>query len=94
MTEPEQTHYHLCQSIRGPLTNWNLKDWRNALKWISDSDGKPFSGVAALKQSFLDELALGHEVVPIGVCGNFDWKEGCLGHPTESEPIERPTAPK
>ena len=77
------TNYHLCQSVRGPLTNWTPKQWKRATQWIKKNDGTAYEPFE-LKQAFLDELARGHEVVPIGECDNFDWKEGCKGHPTES----------
>ncbi len=70
---------HLSQSIRGPLTNWTPLDWKNATKWIHKEDGSNYEPFE-LKQAFLDELAKGHEVVPIGKCDNFDFKEGCKGH--------------
>lgn len=28
----------------------------------------------------MDKLAAGHEVIPVGDCDNFDFKEGCQGH--------------
>jgi hypothetical protein len=77
------TNYHLSQSIRGPLTNWDNNDWANATQWITKNDGGKYT-VLELKQQFLDELAKGHEVVPIGECDNFDWKKGCLGHEVKS----------
>jgi hypothetical protein len=80
----ETKHYtlHMCQSITGPLMNWKKRDWQKATKYIFKNDGSRFTA-DALKQSFLEELALGHEVVPIGECDNFDWKKGCQGHPVE-----------
>lgn len=70
----------MCQSIEGPLMNWGKKEWKNALKYISDENGKPYASIDALKHAFLDELAKGHKVVPIGDCDNFDWEHGCRGH--------------
>lgn len=73
------TRVHLCQSIRGPLTNWKARDWRNATKWITKNDGSSYTP-EELKQAFMDELAKGHEVIPLGECDNFDFKTGCKGH--------------
>jgi len=72
---------HMCQSIEGPLMNWGQREWKQALKYMNKEDGSPFSSVNELKQAFLDELAKGHKVVPIGDCDNFDWEHGCKGHP-------------
>lgn len=76
------TQIHICQSIRGPLMNWKLRDWKSATKWITRKDGTRFTS-SELKQVFLDHLAAGHEVIPIGECDNFDFKKGCLGHPAK-----------
>lgn len=86
--KPKTTRYHLCQSVRGPLTNWGKREWKDATKWITKADGSKYEPFE-LKQAFLDELAQGHEVIPIGPeCDNFDWKEGCQGH--RDEPIDKP----
>lgn len=77
------TNYHLCQSITGPLMNWNKSDWKKATKYITRNDGSHYTP-DELKRAFLDELAKGHEVVPICECDNFDWKLGCQGHAPKS----------
>lgn len=78
--------FHLCQSVRGALTNWTNRDWTKATKWITKNDNTSFTAFE-LKQAFLDELAKGHEVIPICECDNFDWKTGCKGHPCEKSNI-------
>lgn len=75
----EFTQVHLCQSIRGPLTKWTPRDWKKATKWMTKNDGSTFTPYE-LKQEFLNLLAAGNEVIPIGECDNFDPKKGCLGH--------------
>lgn len=77
------TDYHMCQSITGPLMNWKKGDWKKATKYITRNDGSHYTP-DELKGVFLDELAKGHEVVPIGECDNFDWKHGCQGHAPKS----------
>ncbi len=72
---------HMGQSIKGPLLNWSAKDWKRALKYMTRDDGLAFGSVQELKEAFLAELAQGHEVIPLGVCDNWDWKKGCGGHP-------------
>jgi len=46
---------------------------------LTDDDGKRLTAEEA-KEYLLDELAKGHEVLPLGECTNFDWKTGCKGH--------------
>lgn len=82
------TRYHLCQSVRGPLTNWKPKDWKSATKWMTKLDGTRYTP-HELKQVFLDLLASGHEVIPISECDNFDPKSGCKGHPQEQPANEQ-----
>lgn len=78
---PWVTQTHLCQSVTGPLRNWKHADWRSALGWTRRDDGTKFASVEELKGAFLDELAMGHEVIPVGKpCEGFDYKTGCPGH--------------
>ena len=76
--------YHLSQSVRGPLLNWSEEDWIQAVEWISRKDGTRFSPLE-LKAAFLEHVAQGHNVIPIGDCDNFDYKKGCQGHSPNAE---------
>lgn len=59
---------------------WNKHDWEKARQWIKKENGNVM-GADELKAAFLDHLSVGHEVLPIGPCDNFDYKIGCKGHP-------------
>lgn len=73
---------HMCMSVRGAL-NWPPKYWRSALKYVTKSDGTKFRDVRELRDALMDELANGHEVIPLSSnCDNFDFKKGCRGHET------------
>lgn len=85
MSETTHSTVHMSQSITGPLRNWKSKDWKNATNWITHKDGSKYTP-DELKSVFLEELAKGHECVPIGECDNFDYKNGCMGHPTLHAP--------
>jgi len=64
--------------------NWSARQWQQATKWITRDDGTTYTA-NELKAAFLDELAEGHEVLPIGSpCEGFDYKSGCPGHPVEA----------
>jgi hypothetical protein len=69
---------HMSISVRGML-NWPKGEFKKACKWITKKDGTPFTP-AELKEALYDELAKGHEVIPMGECDNFDHKTGCRGH--------------
>lgn len=73
---------HMCISVRGVL-HWPESEMRKATGpkgWIRHDDGSPMT-VHELKDSLMDELARGHEVIPMNKdCDNFDYKKGCLGH--------------
>jgi len=73
------TTIHVCMSVRGAL-NWDRREQKRALKWITKDDGTPFKSVEELREALMDELAKGHEVLPMAPCDNFDWKKGCRGH--------------
>ena len=68
--------FHFCLSVKGALKNWKAKDFR---KMFRHEDGRlmtPYEARCAL----IDELAKGHEYIPMSECDNFDFKQGCLGH--------------
>jgi hypothetical protein len=71
--------FHICQSVTGPLRAWTKKDWKKATGYITRNDGTKYSP-DELKECFLEELSRGHKVIPIGVCDNFDYEHGCMGH--------------
>jgi hypothetical protein len=72
----------MCQSVTGPLKNWNGRMWDSAVEWITKDAGTKFRNGEELEARFQDLADSGIEVIPIGTdCDNFDSKKGCLGHP-------------
>ncbi len=69
---------HLCLSVRGALKNMSNSDLANMI--VHDDGSKATADEA--KDYLLDELANGHEVIPIGdPCEGFDYSGGgCPGH--------------
>jgi hypothetical protein len=78
------TLYHMCLSVRGALMNWYDREFKGV---FSRDDGTPMS-VREAKAALMDELASGHEVIPCTPCDNFDWIDGCQGHPQGSETLQ------
>lgn len=70
-------HMGIC--VRGVL-NWPLREQKRALKYIFKDDGSPFRTVDELRNAFMNELAQGHETIPMGKCDSWDFKTGCPGH--------------
>ena len=71
---------HMCISVRGML-NWDRRKTMQNLKNIKKDDGSRFTNVAEFRESLMNELAAGHEVLPLGEkCEGFDYKTGCPGH--------------
>jgi hypothetical protein len=78
------TKMHTCVSVRGML-RWDSRYAKRMLKTVSHDDGTPFRSVEELREYLMDELAQGHEVLPVGdPCEGFDYKTGCPGHRVES----------
>lgn len=76
---------HMSMSVRGVLS-WPESEFRNALNWITKNDGTKFATTAELRNCFFDELAKGHEVVPMASdCEGFDYVHGCPGHPVPDD---------
>lgn len=69
---------HVSQSVRGAL-RWSPREFRAATEWITKSDGSRFTP-EGLREALMDELAQGHEFLPMGECEGFDPKTGCPGH--------------
>jgi hypothetical protein len=74
---------HMCLSVRGALRNAP-----GSLRGFAHDDGRKMSTAEAF-ESLCDELAKGHEVIPMGdACEGFDYKSGCPGHPDVSGTAE------
>lgn len=69
---------HMSLSVRGAL-RWNKADLKRNCKWITDDNGNRYTP-EGLRDAMMNELAQGHEVIPLGECDNFDYKTGCKGH--------------
>lgn len=77
---------HMSQSVRGFLNNFRTKrELESAMKFITKDDGSRFSSPDELRDAFMDELAKGHEVIPMGDCPTFDFVHGCPGHEIADE---------
>ena len=70
---------HMCLSVRGAL-KWDSRTLRRCRPLFSDDEGRHPSA-DEIREWLMDELAQGHEVIPIGPgCEGFDFKNGCPGH--------------
>ena len=77
------TTFHMCQSVRGML-NWTATETKRNMRSITKEDGRRFGSVHEFRSAVVDELAKGHEVIPLGKpCDGFDYKKGCPGHRIE-----------
>jgi hypothetical protein len=75
---------HCGLSIEGAL--------RNPKNWVNNIivDGKCLRTVKEVKRFFEEELAMGHEMLPLsGECEGFDYVTGCPGHTREENKNER-----
>jgi hypothetical protein len=87
------TIHHLCVSVRGML-HWPPGEVRRQVLGkhpsVTKTDGSRFSSEAEFRNMLMDELAKGHEKLPMTnpPCEGFDYKTGCPGH---EDTDERPT---
>lgn len=70
---------HMCIDIDGALKNAQM--WKGCIT----VDGRVLNTVEEVREFFRKQKAMGREVLPLGDCDNFDYKKGCLGHPSEAE---------
>lgn len=78
---------HMCQSVEGPLMNYRVSDWKRIAKCVTRDDGSRMTW-EEVKQWFIDELAKGHKVIPLGKpCEGFSYVTGCPGHEEPKETV-------
>lgn len=77
------TIYHVHVDVRGMLMK-PPRELRRALAWLRKDDGSRYPSVPHLQRALLDEVAAGHDCLPMDDCDHFDFKSGCLGHPSET----------
>lgn len=82
---------HMSLDVRGAL-KWPKAQLRRACGWIKREDGTRYTP-EALRDALMDELAEGHEVIPMSDCPGFDFKTGCPGHPVSSRLRTAPVQP-
>jgi hypothetical protein len=68
---------HMCLDIEGWLTN-HPKD-RDYVGMFKHDDGRSMSPQEARAELFR-QLRLGRRVIPMSICDNFDYQNGCQGH--------------
>lgn len=72
--------FHMHFSVRNALKLSRREFHRRWKGCFTRDDGTPMTDDEAI-DALLDELSKGHELIPLGHCDNFDYKEkGCLGH--------------
>lgn len=78
MENKGRTIFHVHFSIR-----WLLRQPKGKLKGLLlDEAGRILTPDQA-RDSLMDYLADGKELLPVDGCDNFDYKTGCKGHPIE-----------
>lgn len=71
----------MAVSVRGLLRKTPAQ-LRGDTEWITRTDGSRYSE-PELREVLLEELAQGHELLPMQACPAFDFKTGCPGHREE-----------
>lgn len=72
---------HVRMSVEGAIRN--AKDLKGAIT----VNGVTLYSVKDIRDALQKELAKGREVLPIGPCEGFDFKNGCPGHTKEDADI-------
>jgi hypothetical protein len=79
------TTIHICISVREMLA-WSTTEIKRQLRSMTKSDGTRFASVDEFRNALMDEIAQGHEALPLGpACEGFDYKTGCPGHEQPKE---------
>jgi len=81
MAREMKTGHSYCMRIdvRGLLSR-KPAEFRRACGGFTNDDGtRPTPD--QVREFLFDHLSQGHEFIPAGRCDNWDWKDGCMGHP-------------
>jgi hypothetical protein len=63
------------------MLDWTPSETKRNLRSITRNDGTKYRDIHEFRNDLMDELAKGHEVLPLGkACEGFDYKTGCPGH--------------
>jgi len=69
----------MCLSCSGGIKN------AASLKGVITVDGRTLTKVKEIREFLEYQLAMDHEVLPMGDCDDFDYKTGCRGHVIEED---------
>jgi hypothetical protein len=68
---------HMCINVRGAVRNFRPHEWRDC---VTTDDGRVMTPSEVLEY-FIDEIAKGRRVIPLGEpCEGFSYETGCPGH--------------
>ena len=70
----ETAMIHCCLDIKGAMRS--PKDFIGCIT----VDGKTLNTVSEIQAFFQYHLDMGHRVLPLADCDNFDYQTGCKGH--------------
>ena len=70
---------HMGISVRG-LLGKSEAQLKKIMRACSKDDGSDYLNVFEFRNDLCDLIADGKEVIPMGCCDNWDYKEGCQGH--------------
>lgn len=76
----DDEHVHHVDGDKQMLS-WDRRHTKRMLRLLSKDDGTPYRSVEEFRDALMDELAQGHEVIPMSKeCEGFNYKTGCPGH--------------
>jgi hypothetical protein len=72
--------YHAHFDVKGLLSKGKA-EMKKMAKSAKNPDGTYGMTGDQLRDTLMNELLKGHELIPFGECDNFDYKDkGCMGH--------------
>jgi hypothetical protein len=74
----ERKRYHFGIHVSGVLS-MPQAEFESFFQWLKISN-QQITDIAAFRQLLEEATVAGHTVIPIGLCTNWDFHEGCRGH--------------
>ena len=71
--------YHFGIHVDGVLS-WPQSEFDSFFQWLKETSKQQITDSMAFRKLLEAAAEVGHTVIPIGLCDNWDFHEGCRGH--------------
>ena len=74
----KKKRYHF--GIHVAVLSWPQPQLDSFFEWLKRVSPEQFGDIEGFRRLLQEAEALGHSIIPIGLCSNWDFHKGCGGH--------------